>query len=146
MRGGDGWCVGRAGVVMGSVLLLVLLLSPHQTQAGPVAKRNIDSMLEGKDKRPFCNAFTGCGKKRSDPEMDNMASVSELDALAKHVLAEAKLWEQLQNKMEMMRSLAARMESHPLYRKKRSPVNSSSSSPTHSAQLLTHKTEDVKHQ
>lgn len=31
--------MGRAGVVMGAVLLLVLLLSPHHTQAGPVAKR-----------------------------------------------------------------------------------------------------------
>nr|ABB46293.1 crustacean cardioactive peptide [Faxonius immunis] len=109
---------GRAGVmVLTALLLLVLAAHAH---AGPLVKRDIGDLLEGKDKRPFCNAFTGCGKKRSDPGLEGVASSSELDALAKHVLAEAKLWEQLQNKMEVMRSLAARMENHPLYRRRRS--------------------------
>ncbi|XP_071515880.1 cardioactive peptide [Panulirus ornatus] len=114
------WC-GRAGVVVAALVLLVLMAA--QTHAGPVAKRDIGDILDGKDKRPFCNAFTGCGKKRSDPELEAVASGSELDALAKHVLAEAQLWEQLQNKMEVMRSLAGRMESHPLYRRKRSTAH-----------------------
>lgn len=39
MRRGEGWCVGRASVLVGALLLLVLLLSPHHTQAGPVTKR-----------------------------------------------------------------------------------------------------------
>ncbi|XP_063600104.1 cardioactive peptide-like [Penaeus indicus] len=113
------WC-GRAGVIAAASLLL-LLLAAH-SHAGPVAKRDIADLLDGKDKRPFCNAFTGCGKKRSEPKVEPLASGAELDALAKHVVAEAKLWEQLQNKMEVMRSLAARMEEHPIFRRKRSPA------------------------
>ncbi|XP_069953307.1 cardioactive peptide isoform X2 [Cherax quadricarinatus] len=109
---------GRAGVLMTAALLFFVLVA--HTNAVPLAKRDIGDLLEGKDKRPFCNAFTGCGKKRSDPGVEGVASSSELDALAKHVLAEAKLWEQLQTKMEVMRSLAARMENNPLYRRKRS--------------------------
>nr|QBX89037.1 crustacean cardioactive peptide [Nephrops norvegicus] len=112
------WC-GRVGILGVTTVLLLVVLAAH-AQAGPVAKRDIGDLLEGKDKRPFCNAFTGCGKKRSDPSMEGLASTSELDALAKHVLAEAKLWEQLQSKMEMMRSYASRMENHPVYRRKRS--------------------------
>ncbi|KAG7163247.1 crustacean cardioactive peptide-like [Homarus americanus] len=98
------WC-GRVGILGVTTVLLLVLLAAH-AQAGPVAKRDIGDLLEGKDKRPFCNAFTGCGKKRSDPSMEGLASSSELDALAKH--------------MEMMRSYASRMENHPVYRRKRS--------------------------
>ncbi|XP_064087769.1 cardioactive peptide-like [Macrobrachium nipponense] len=110
----------RSGVLAAVLLLIVVAM---QTTASPVAKRDIGGLLEGKDKRPFCNAFTGCGKKRSDASVEALASGTELDDLAKHVLAEAKLWEQLQNKMDVMRSLAARMdEQRPLYRRKRSPA------------------------
>ncbi|XP_050723299.1 uncharacterized protein LOC127002022 [Eriocheir sinensis] len=112
------WC-GRVGLVTAGGLLLLLLLAAH-AQAGPVVKRDVDSLFDGKMKRPFCNAFTGCGKKRSDPELDGLASGSELNGLAKHVLAEAKLWEQLQNKMEALRLLNSRLDSRPMLRRKRS--------------------------
>lgn len=45
------------------------------------------------------SSVSGCGKKRSEPKVEPLSSGAELDALAKHVVAEAKLWEQLQNKV-----------------------------------------------
>ncbi|XP_045139059.1 cardioactive peptide-like [Portunus trituberculatus] len=112
---------GRAGLIIaGTILLMAFLIA--DTEGGTVAKRDIDSLLDGKMKRPFCNAFTGCGKKRSDPELEGLASGSELDDITKHVLAEARLWEQLQNKMEAMRILASRMDSRPVFRRKRSLI------------------------
>ncbi|XP_068217716.1 cardioactive peptide [Palaemon carinicauda] len=120
--------------LLAAVLLLIVIAM--QTTASPVAKRDIGGLLEGKDKRPFCNAFTGCGKKRSDASVEALASGTELDDLAKHVLAEAKLWEQLQNKMDVMRSLAARMdEQRPLYRRKRSPAAVAAAAPEPRQQL-----------
>ncbi|CAG9823272.1 unnamed protein product [Phaedon cochleariae] len=63
------------------------------------------------DKRPFCNAFTGCGRKRSNlpaladngEEMDeSINSLLELSAepavedLSRQIMSEAKLWEAIQ--------------------------------------------------
>uniref|UniRef100_A0A0P4VX00 Crustacean cardioactive peptide n=1 Tax=Scylla olivacea TaxID=85551 RepID=A0A0P4VX00_SCYOL len=128
---------GRAGLVTAATILLLAFLAAD-TEAGPVAKRDIDSLLDGKIKRPFCNAFTGCGKKRSDPELEGLASGSELNDITKHVLAEARLWEQLQNKMEAMRMLASRMESRPMFRRKRS-LTQPQHDHVHSAAALEHK-------
>ncbi|CAG9839999.1 unnamed protein product [Diabrotica balteata] len=62
-------------------------------------------------KRPFCNAFTGCGRKRSNlpaltsqgEEMDeSINSLLELSAepavedLSRQIMSEAKLWEAIQ--------------------------------------------------
>ncbi|KAL0269823.1 UNVERIFIED_CONTAM: hypothetical protein PYX00_007429 [Menopon gallinae] len=50
-------------------------------------------------KRPFCNAFTGCGKKRSDESMANLVDLNSepaVEELSKQILSEAKLWEALQ--------------------------------------------------
>nr|ABB46291.1 crustacean cardioactive peptide [Carcinus maenas] len=129
--------LGRTWLVTaGSLLLLVFLVT--NAQAGPVAKRDIDSLLDGKIKRPFCNAFTGCGKKRSDPELEGLASGSELNDITKHVLAEARLWEQLQSKMEAMRMLASRMDSRPVFRRKRSLIHPQHDR-VHSVTTLNHK-------
>ncbi|XP_056637896.1 cardioactive peptide [Diorhabda carinulata] len=63
------------------------------------------------NKRPFCNAFTGCGRKRSNlpaltsqgEEMDeSINSLLELSAepavedLSRQIMSEAKLWEAIQ--------------------------------------------------
>ncbi|XP_023012719.1 crustacean cardioactive peptide [Leptinotarsa decemlineata] len=63
------------------------------------------------EKRPFCNAFTGCGKKRSNlpaladngEEMDeSINSLLELSAepavedLSRQIMSEAKIWEAIQ--------------------------------------------------
>ncbi|XP_022248153.1 uncharacterized protein LOC106464678 [Limulus polyphemus] len=40
-------------------------------------------------KRPFCNAFTGCGMKRSPTAMDTEEFLSRL---SKQIMAEVELW------------------------------------------------------
>nr|ABB46290.1 crustacean cardioactive peptide [Callinectes sapidus] len=134
---------GRAGLMTAWTILLLAFLIAN-TEAGIVAKRDIDSVLDGKIKRPFCNAFTGCGKKRSDPELEGLASGSELNDITKHVLAEARLWEQLQNKMEAMRMQASRMDSRPMFRRKRS-LTQPQHNHVHFATTLDHK-EDLDKQ
>lgn len=65
-------------------------------------------------KRPFCNAFTGCGRKRSNiPPLqnqqaryetsdDSIGSLLDLNAepavedLMRQIMSEAKLWEAIQ--------------------------------------------------
>ncbi|KAM3955072.1 crustacean cardioactive peptide [Aphomia sociella] len=74
-----------------------------------------DEMVLTPKKRPFCNAFTGCGRKRSlTPGMpaqellrqrqfvDDEAlgsildSENAIDDLSRQILSEAKLWEAIQ--------------------------------------------------
>ncbi|XP_044757276.1 cardioactive peptide [Coccinella septempunctata] len=70
-------------------------------------------------KRPFCNAFTGCGRKRSNlPALtsdgeeidDSISALLELNAepavenLSRQIMSEAKLWEAIQEaNMELNR-------------------------------------------
>ncbi|KAH0808869.1 cardioactive peptide isoform X3 [Tenebrio molitor] len=70
-------------------------------------------------KRPFCNAFTGCGRKRSNlPALtdqgeiidESLGSLLELSAepavedLSRQIMSEAKLWEAIQEaNMELHR-------------------------------------------
>jgi len=50
------------------IYCIVLLVVIGYVNAAPFAKKS-----EGaKVKRPFCNAFTGCGRKRSDPSFKNL--------------------------------------------------------------------------
>ncbi|XP_022818878.1 cardioactive peptide [Spodoptera litura] len=75
-----------------------------------------EEMLMTPKKRPFCNAFTGCGRKRSQQApgmpaqelmrqkqyMDDETLGSLLDSetaieeLSRQILSEAKLWEAIQ--------------------------------------------------
>ncbi|XP_045465746.1 uncharacterized protein LOC123674733 [Harmonia axyridis] len=71
------------------------------------------------EKRPFCNAFTGCGRKRSNlPALtsdgeeidDSISALLELNAepavenLSRQIMSEAKLWEAIQEaNMELNR-------------------------------------------
>ncbi|XP_060524530.1 cardioactive peptide [Cylas formicarius] len=70
-----------------------------------------EHIIHGPRKRPFCNAFTGCGKKRSNlPALtsdgieieDSINSLLELSAepavedLSRQIMSEAKLWEAIQ--------------------------------------------------
>lgn len=72
------------------------------------------NQIDTKAKRPFCNAFTGCGRKRSNevappPPVqvfdDEEASVSELlelnsepaiENLMRQIMSEAKMYEAIQ--------------------------------------------------
>ncbi|BET01491.1 Cardioactive peptide [Nesidiocoris tenuis] len=55
--------------------------------------------MEPKMKKPFCNAFTGCGRKRSDESMAALVDLNSepaVEELSRQILSEAKLWEALQ--------------------------------------------------
>lgn len=75
-----------------------------------------DEMVLTPKKRPFCNAFTGCGRKRSQnaPGMPSqelirqkqyvddetfgsiLDSETAIEELSRQILSEAKLWEAIQ--------------------------------------------------
>ncbi|XP_017778790.1 PREDICTED: cardioactive peptide [Nicrophorus vespilloides] len=76
-----------------------------------------DSIIDPK-KRPFCNAFTGCGRKRSnlpalsmqgdnDETIDSLLELSAepaVEDLSRQIMSEAKLWEAIQEaNMEILR-------------------------------------------
>ena len=48
------------------VLSAVLICQSSPVQRGYVESGDFGSL---RSKKPFCNAFTGCGRKRSDPAM-----------------------------------------------------------------------------
>lgn len=85
-------------------------------------------------KRPFCNAFTGCGRKRSQlpplPELQgnsmdveeslgtllDLSSEPAVEDLSRQIMSEAKLWEAIQEaNMEIIRQrqLAAQQNTVP---------------------------------
>ena len=82
--------------------------------------QEISEEVEGSGvlKRPFCNAFTGCGRKRmalspvslTANEFVLLADAtsgpsSELMRLSQQILHEAKLWELMQQQHKMMQML-----------------------------------------
>ncbi|CAK1554478.1 unnamed protein product [Leptosia nina] len=74
--------------------------------------RFTDDTIIAPKKRPFCNAFTGCGRKRSQlppgmpvQEMMRQRQFEEdmgydtdnaIEELSRQILSEAKLWEAIQ--------------------------------------------------
>ncbi|XP_014284775.1 cardioactive peptide [Halyomorpha halys] len=75
--------------------------------------------FDPKVKKPFCNAFTGCGKKRSGG--DSMATLVDLNSepaveeLSRQILSEAKLWEAIQEaRMELNNRKQQEEQMHPL--------------------------------
>ncbi|KAJ2938608.1 hypothetical protein O0L34_g11920 [Tuta absoluta] len=82
-----------------------------------------EEMVPAPRKKPFCNAFTGCGRKRSvggpgvpvqeimrqrqyvDEDTFGPFSDSEymIDDLSRQILSEAKLWEAIQEAAEIAR-------------------------------------------
>ncbi|KAL3278232.1 hypothetical protein HHI36_013570 [Cryptolaemus montrouzieri] len=81
-------------------------------------EERVEKFMDPK-KRPFCNAFTGCGRKRSNiPALtkdgeeldDSISTLLELNAepavenLSRQIMSEAKLWEAIQEaNMELNR-------------------------------------------
>ncbi|XP_039762238.1 cardioactive peptide [Pararge aegeria] len=77
-------------------------------------QRLSDDVIMTPKKRPFCNAFTGCGRKRSSPNRQMpelvrqrqyvdedafaplMESDNAIEELSRQILSEAKLWEAIQ--------------------------------------------------
>lgn len=54
-------------------------------------------------KRPFCNTFTGCGRKRSEGyqnmNMVNPAANEDLTDIRRQLLSDARLWDILQTRL-----------------------------------------------
>uniref|UniRef100_A0A1B6GJ26 Crustacean cardioactive peptide n=1 Tax=Cuerna arida TaxID=1464854 RepID=A0A1B6GJ26_9HEMI len=99
-------------LVATSVVTAIILLS-HYTVADDVIiqKRVYDgdlaAMFDPKKKKPFCNAFTGCGRKRSDESMATLVDLNSepaVEELSRQILSEAKLWEAIQEaRVELLR-------------------------------------------
>nr|CAD7410843.1 unnamed protein product [Timema cristinae] len=101
-------------VIAGTVVVLLATLGLPLAQADDVImqKREVDPadmerLLDPKRKRPFCNAFTGCGKKRSDESMGTLVDLNSepaVEELSRQILSEAKLWEAIQEaRIELLR-------------------------------------------
>lgn len=104
-------------IMMVVVVATMSLLLVGQVQAKSVAKRvskiehfiwprptlkvarqetGQDGQLGMPGKRPFCNAFTGCGKKRTSSGPD---STDQMMRMSQKVIGEARLWELLQQRL-----------------------------------------------
>ncbi|XP_068085964.1 cardioactive peptide [Anabrus simplex] len=102
-------------LLLGCVVALLLLVVgiPLSTaddvimQKRQVDPSDMERLLDPKRKRPFCNAFTGCGKKRSDESMGTLVELNSEPAVAelsRQILSEAKLWEAIQEaRQELLR-------------------------------------------
>ncbi|CAK1597972.1 unnamed protein product [Parnassius mnemosyne] len=103
------------------LLVIAILYMQMDTCHSATIPRNFDSRISDEvmmtpKKRPFCNAFTGCGRKRSqyppgmpvqeimrqrqyvDDDLVGalMDSENAVDELSRQILSEAKLWEAIQ--------------------------------------------------
>ncbi|XP_046385282.1 uncharacterized protein LOC124155484 [Ischnura elegans] len=95
-------------------------------------------MTDPRRKRPFCNAFTGCGRKRSEGELmqsgpdETLSTLLELNSepavaeLSRQILSEAKLWEAIQEARDEMSRQRQRVM--VTKRRRRREASSSSSS------------------
>ncbi|CAH0395365.1 unnamed protein product [Bemisia tabaci] len=68
-----------------------------------------EAVYDPKKKKPFCNAFTGCGRKRSDESMPLIDLNAEpVEEISRQILSEAKLWEAIQEaRLELLKKHAA---------------------------------------
>ncbi|XP_014255203.1 cardioactive peptide isoform X2 [Cimex lectularius] len=94
-----------------SCLLLPVLLSTAKADDVILQKKfyfpdEVSEPIDPKIKKPFCNAFTGCGKKRSDESMGTLIDLNSepaVEDLSRQIMSEAKLWEAIQEaRMELM--------------------------------------------
>ncbi|XP_021939174.1 cardioactive peptide isoform X2 [Zootermopsis nevadensis] len=94
-----------------AVLLMIIGLPLASCDSVIIQKRidpaDVDRILDPKRKRPFCNAFTGCGKKRSDESMGTLVELNSepaVEDLSRKILSETKLWEAIQEaRAELLR-------------------------------------------
>ncbi|XP_059472463.1 cardioactive peptide isoform X2 [Neocloeon triangulifer] len=120
-------------------LAICALVLVNLVASRDIRKREVDDSDAGnepKRKRPFCNAFTGCGRKRSDESMGALVDVGQEPLLAdvnRQIISEAKLWEAIQEArnellrqrhQQMMHAPGGLMERElPLFRKRRDVLN-----------------------
>ncbi|XP_054259072.1 cardioactive peptide [Macrosteles quadrilineatus] len=101
-------------VVLSCVVAAVVLISNSQPALADdviIQKRVYDgdlaAIFDPKKKKPFCNAFTGCGRKRADESMATLVDLNSepaVEELSRQILSEAKLWEAIQEaRVELLR-------------------------------------------
>nr|ADO87033.1 cardioactive peptide isoform B [Rhodnius prolixus] len=104
-------------------LLFTALVSAVLTDDVFLQKRvyfpgEIAEPIDPKMKKPFCNAFTGCGKKRSDESMATLVDLNSepaVEELSRQILSEAKLWEAIQEaRMELLNRKQQQSDRIPL--------------------------------
>lgn len=124
----------KATAVLLASLAIVPLIS---TMYLPSTQHRVHPRGGLPDKRPFCNAFTGCGRKRSQlPPLtgvqelgaplddgatdENLGTLLDLSAepavedLSRQIMSEAKLWEAIQEaNMEIMRQKQEQLSDEP---------------------------------
>jgi len=95
-------CQTYFGVIM--VLLVVFLVSMATPQ--PVVEETSDGDQINRwmhSKRPFCNAFAGCGRKRASTSSEDQ-SISDFEKAMNNfprlLNAESKLWDRLYAKLQ----------------------------------------------
>ncbi|KAB0790073.1 hypothetical protein PPYR_11103 [Photinus pyralis] len=96
-------------------VISVSIVMLHQDGLALFLPKRVDPLtrtgITDPKKRPFCNAFTGCGHKRSnlpaltnrgEPVEESIGSLLELSGepavedLSRQIMSEAKLWEAIQ--------------------------------------------------
>ncbi|XP_075221459.1 crustacean cardioactive peptide [Lycorma delicatula] len=103
------------------LLATICFLTQVQSDDVIIQKRVDDSdlaaMFDPKRKKPFCNAFTGCGRKRSDESMATLVDLNSepaVEELSRQILSEAKLWEAIQEaRQEILRRRQHQSEKIP---------------------------------
>ncbi|CAM1324576.1 Uncharacterised protein g8710 [Pycnogonum litorale] len=97
-------------------LLIVAIFLCLTVEAKAVQKRSVvgGGMLQ---KRPFCNTFTGCGRKRSE---SYRLTDDDLETYQRQILKDARLWELLQSRIQDENN-----DSQSLLRKKKRSVGTS---------------------
>ncbi|KAI1306029.1 hypothetical protein HDE_01281 [Halotydeus destructor] len=91
----------KMSVTMKVFLAVTLMCLIVSVSAKAVMKREVGEHMAMRGalpvKRPFCNAFTGCGRKRS--ETVNVETADDLMKVSQKIVGEARLWELLQRKL-----------------------------------------------
>ncbi|TRY76646.1 hypothetical protein TCAL_08788 [Tigriopus californicus] len=98
--------VGSFVVLLGLSTILLAVCRP--SQGSPFNTMDFDSLEEfgSKTKRPFCNAFTGCGRKRSDPDLDLSSDLDqEAEQIGEHMITGLSPMELMQTRKFGMSSL-----------------------------------------
>uniref|UniRef100_A0A8D8YKB0 Cardioactive peptide n=2 Tax=Cacopsylla melanoneura TaxID=428564 RepID=A0A8D8YKB0_9HEMI len=99
-------------LVLSSILTYILIFIPTVKSDDVILQKRMFEQgynipLDPKRKKPFCNAFTGCGKKRADESMGTLVEMNSepaVEELSRQILSEAKLWEAIQEaRLELMR-------------------------------------------
>ena len=134
------WCLALLFSDVQFLCNLFLSLSMFSADLKVAMNSGEDALLETM-KRPFCNAFTGCGKKRLSEES---SSVDDLVRLSQRIMGEAQAWENLQRTFHSAREAFRKRKWCTLWEKKGKPYLNEIRSTSNLLDVI-HKTSSVSH-